>query len=111
MNFQTQEPNSYRTLVTFSYVLLIISQVGPDTWMVNTADTGERAIQVLESSLKLPDIIVLDQNMSSSGGKLLGHEVVYTTTALPPLPTKIYVLIEHHLDNILNLICHKMIGC
>lgn len=43
--------------------------------MVNTADTGERAIQVLESSLKLPDIIVLDQNMSSSGGKLLGHEV------------------------------------
>lgn len=43
--------------------------------MVNTADSGERAIQVLESSLKLPDVIVIDQNMSSSGGKLLGHEV------------------------------------
>ena len=50
-------------------------QVGHDTWMVNTADSGERAIQVLESSLKLPDVIVIDQNMSSSGGKLLGHEV------------------------------------
>ena len=43
--------------------------------MVNTADSGERALQVLESCTKLPDIIVLDQNMSSSGGKLLGHEV------------------------------------
>ena len=44
--------------------------------MVNTADSGERAIQVLESSVKLPDILVVDQNMSSSGGALLGHEVV-----------------------------------
>lgn len=43
--------------------------------MVNTADSGERALQVLESCTKLPDIIVVDQNMSSSGGKLLGHEV------------------------------------
>ena len=44
--------------------------------MVNTADSGERAIQVIESSLKIPDILVVDQNMYSSGGSLLGHEVV-----------------------------------
>ena len=44
--------------------------------MVNTADSGERAIQVLESSLNVPDILVVDQNMYSSGGSLLGHEVV-----------------------------------
>ena len=65
---------------------MFLQQVGPDTWMVNTADTGERAIQVLESSLKLPDIIVLDQNMSSSGGKLLGHEVLLWITATLPSP-------------------------
>ena len=44
--------------------------------MVNTADSGERAIQVLESSLTIPDILVVDQNMYSSGGSMLGHEVV-----------------------------------
>ena len=44
--------------------------------MVNTADSGERALQVLESSSKLPDILVVDQNMASSGGLMLGHEVV-----------------------------------
>jgi cellulose synthase/poly-beta-1,6-N-acetylglucosamine synthase-like glycosyltransferase len=36
---------------------------------------GERALSLLESSSKLPDIVVLDQNMSSAGGRLLGHEV------------------------------------
>eukprot|EP00596_Hydrurales_sp_CCMP1899_P010354 CAMPEP_0119033368 /NCGR_PEP_ID=MMETSP1177-20130426/414_1 /TAXON_ID=2985 /ORGANISM="Ochromonas sp, Strain CCMP1899" /LENGTH=341 /DNA_ID=CAMNT_0006990067 /DNA_START=321 /DNA_END=1343 /DNA_ORIENTATION=+ len=58
--------------------VLIAGKVGNDNWMVNTADSGERALQILLSSSKqaLPEIILVDQNMSSAGGRILGHELV-----------------------------------
>ena len=42
---------------------------------VNTAENGEKALDVCDISSKMPDVIILDQCMSSSGGKLFGHEV------------------------------------
>jgi CheY-like chemotaxis protein len=45
-------------------------------WMVDTAENGERAMQLVQNSPRPPDVIIIDQNMESTGGRLLGHEVV-----------------------------------
>lgn len=49
---------------------------GKHLWLVNTAETGERALQVCQQWPRSPDVIIIDQNMSSAGGLMLGHEVV-----------------------------------
>jgi CheY-like chemotaxis protein len=50
--------------------------MGKEVWLVNTAESGERAMQVFNSSATLPDVMIIDQNMISAGGEMLGHEFV-----------------------------------
>lgn len=45
-------------------------------WMVEGAENGECALNLIEASPRVPDVIIVDQYMESSGGRLLGHEVV-----------------------------------
>ena len=42
---------------------------------MQTAENGEKALEVCESTTRV-DVIIIDQNMESSGGRLLGHQVV-----------------------------------
>jgi len=51
-------------------------QIDDIIWMIDTAENGERAMQLVERSPRPPDVIIIDQNMESTGGQLLGHEVV-----------------------------------
>ena len=44
--------------------------------VVHTAINGEMALQYCSSSASQPDIIIIDQNMESTGGVMLGTEVV-----------------------------------
>lgn len=45
-------------------------------WMVEGAENGERAMQLVQASPRRPDVIIIDQNMESAGGRMLGHQVV-----------------------------------
>jgi CheY-like chemotaxis protein len=45
-------------------------------WMVEGAENGECALNLIETSPRVPDVIIVDQYMETSGGQLLGHEVV-----------------------------------
>jgi CheY-like chemotaxis protein len=45
-------------------------------WMVEGAENGERAMQLVQTSPRRPDVIIIDQHMEPGGGRLLGHEVV-----------------------------------
>lgn len=45
-------------------------------WMVECAETGERAMQLVQTSPRRPDVIIIDQNMEPGGGLMLGHQVV-----------------------------------
>lgn len=45
-------------------------------WMVEGAENGECALNLIETSPRVPDVIIVDQYMESSGGLLLGHQVV-----------------------------------
>jgi CheY-like chemotaxis protein len=45
-------------------------------WMVECAENGERAMQLVQTSPRRPDVIIIDQNMEPGGGRMLGHEVV-----------------------------------
>ena len=45
-------------------------------WMCDSAENGETAIQLVRNSMKIPDVIIIDQNMESTGGRMLGHQVV-----------------------------------
>lgn len=45
-------------------------------WMVEGAENGECALNLMETSPSVPDVIIVDQYMETSGGQLLGHEVV-----------------------------------
>eukprot|EP00602_Paraphysomonas_sp_CaronLab_P001334 CAMPEP_0185025472 /NCGR_PEP_ID=MMETSP1103-20130426/8415_1 /TAXON_ID=36769 /ORGANISM="Paraphysomonas bandaiensis, Strain Caron Lab Isolate" /LENGTH=305 /DNA_ID=CAMNT_0027558675 /DNA_START=97 /DNA_END=1014 /DNA_ORIENTATION=+ len=45
-------------------------------WMVEGAENGERAMQLVQASPRRPDVIIIDQNMESTGGRMLGHQVV-----------------------------------
>ena len=45
-------------------------------WMVEGAENGELALNLIETSPRVPDVIIVDQYMETSGGQLLGHEVV-----------------------------------
>lgn len=45
-------------------------------WMVEGAENGECALNLIETSPRVPDVIIVDQYMETSGGILLGHEVV-----------------------------------
>jgi CheY-like chemotaxis protein len=47
-----------------------------EMWSVTTAETGERASQLIECTGKAPDVIIVDQYLSSAGGKLLGNQWV-----------------------------------
>lgn len=51
-------------------------QIDNMMWMIDTAETGERAMQLVQNSPRPPDVIIIDQNMESAGGRLLGHQVV-----------------------------------
>ena len=52
-------------------------------WTVHCAPTGEDAIAQIEEGLIAPDVIIIDQDMSKAGGKLLGHEVVEILRGFP----------------------------
>ena len=43
---------------------------------MSKAENGERALQLCASSPIRPDVIIMDEHMELSGGKLYGHEVV-----------------------------------
>ena len=45
-------------------------------WMVEGVQNGECALNLMESSPRVPDVIIVDQYMETTGGHLLGHEVV-----------------------------------
>lgn len=45
-------------------------------WMVEGVENGECALNLMESTPRVPDVIIVDQYMQTSGGRLLGHEVV-----------------------------------
>jgi len=45
-------------------------------WMVECAENGERAMQLVQTSPRRPDVIIIDQNMEPAGGRMLGHQVV-----------------------------------
>ena len=45
-------------------------------WMVECAENGERAMQLVQTSPRRPDVIIIDQNMEPGGGLMLGHQVV-----------------------------------
>jgi CheY-like chemotaxis protein len=44
-------------------------------WMVDSAENGESAMSFVQKT-KIPDVIIIDQNMESTGGRMLGHQVV-----------------------------------
>jgi CheY-like chemotaxis protein len=64
--------------------------IDSEDWLVDTAESAERALQILsvdsptESPLvaaatavsSIPDVMIVDQNMFASGGRMLGHEFV-----------------------------------
>ncbi len=45
-------------------------------WKCDSAENGESAMQLVQNSVKIPDVIIIDQNMESTGGRMLGHQVV-----------------------------------
>ena len=45
-------------------------------WVCDSAENGETAIQLVRNSIKVPDVIIIDQDMESTGGRMLGHQVV-----------------------------------
>lgn len=47
-----------------------------DQVMVNTAENGERALAYCNETTVLPDVVLIDEYMNSTGGTLSGHEVV-----------------------------------
>ena len=47
-----------------------------DQIMVNTAENGERALAYCNETSVLPDVVIIDEYMNSTGGSLSGHEVV-----------------------------------
>ena len=51
-------------------------EYGQEMWVVHTAVNGEMALQYCSSSSLHPDVIIIDQNMESAGGIMLGTEVV-----------------------------------
>ena len=55
---------------------LLAGDIGEEFWLVNAVENGERAIEYIESTRKVPDIIIVDQILSTAGGVMLGHEVV-----------------------------------
>lgn len=71
-----------------------------DVWKVLTAETGEMALKLCEDTIidessrndlptssaakpRIPDVIIIDQNMSGAGGRLYGHEVVASMRNMP----------------------------
>mmetsp|Transcript_7180 Transcript_7180/g.10678 ORF Transcript_7180/g.10678 Transcript_7180/m.10678 type:complete len:583 (-) Transcript_7180:242-1990(-) len=54
----------------------IAAEIAAGAWVVSEAGNGEEAIQRLISSKETFDIIFVDENLQSTGGYLLGHEVV-----------------------------------
>jgi len=53
----------------------IAADVAAGAWVVSEAGNGEEAIQRLISSKETFDVIFVDENLQSTGGYLLGHEV------------------------------------
>lgn len=51
-----------------------------DGWHVSEAVNGEEAIQRLITTKETFDIIFVDENLQSSGGNLLGHEVSFLSS-------------------------------
>eukprot|EP00603_Paraphysomonas_imperforata_P008717 CAMPEP_0114429202 /NCGR_PEP_ID=MMETSP0103-20121206/9348_1 /TAXON_ID=37642 ORGANISM="Paraphysomonas imperforata, Strain PA2" /NCGR_SAMPLE_ID=MMETSP0103 /ASSEMBLY_ACC=CAM_ASM_000201 /LENGTH=334 /DNA_ID=CAMNT_0001598499 /DNA_START=246 /DNA_END=1250 /DNA_ORIENTATION=- len=60
-------------------------------WMVEGAENGECALNLIETSPRVPDVIIIDQYMQSSGGRLLGHEVVAELRRNPIFDTAVIV--------------------
>ena len=50
--------------------------------LVQTAESGEHALQIFATTTPVTpgqppfDVIIVDQNMSSAGGAMLGHQVM-----------------------------------
>ena len=51
--------------------------------LVNTVENGERALEMYGSKDSIPDVMIIDEYMSSMGGRILGHEVVETCRSRP----------------------------
>ena len=66
--------------------------------MVDTAENGERAMQLVDSSPRPPDVIYHRSKYGETGGRLLGHEVV---AKLPVAVIKI-ALFQQFTNNLLN---------
>lgn len=47
-----------------------------DAWVMGSASSGEEALQIVQTQTPAFDIVVVDENLEGSGGKLMGHEVV-----------------------------------
>lgn len=45
-----------------------------DAWVMGSASSGEEALQIVQTHAF--DIVIVDENLGGSGGKLMGHEVV-----------------------------------
>lgn len=56
---------------------------GDYTYLVNTAESGEAAFEVVASSTKLPDVVIMDEDMTSAGGLLMGHQAVQKMRSNP----------------------------
>jgi CheY-like chemotaxis protein len=60
-------------------------------WHVSEAVNGEEAIRRLITTKETFDLIFVDENLQSSGGNLLGHEVSCPPPPLPLLPLLTFV--------------------
>lgn len=68
--------NTTNEVLTPSQVTHLTPERETNGWQVSEAVNGEEAIQRLISTKETFDIIFVDENLQSTGGNLLGHEVI-----------------------------------
>ena len=50
--------------------------LGCEVWNVNSFESGEQALSHVSKLQQHPDVLIVDQNLQSAGGRLFGNEIV-----------------------------------
>lgn len=64
---------------------------GAENWVVRAAINGEEALSLVNSSDEPFDVVIVDENMQSSGGSLLGHEIVDILRKRPDMSQSVII--------------------
>ena len=50
--------------------------LGREVWQVQSVETGEAAIALVSRLVKRPDVLIIDQDLKTAGGRMMGTDVV-----------------------------------